>query len=91
MDWIKIRNIGGGLLLFMTLISSVYMGGNFVWTEFAHASDIEDIKKEFKEKQITDLHDKIFIHQFKIDNNTATPLDKALLGRYLNQLETLRR
>ena len=73
----------------ITLISALSGAGMFINSEFAHASDIQDIKHQIQMQQITDVQDKIFLHKFKVDSNEATPLDKAMLNRYQNQLNTL--
>ena len=51
---------------------------------------VADYKAIEKGKQITNLENKIFALQFKVNKGTATALEKALLERYKAQLLAVR-
>lgn len=50
---------------------------------------VTDYKASVKEQEIKDLEDKIFELNFKVQNGTATPLEKAQLERYKSRLQKL--
>lgn len=79
-------------------VVSIAMGVFFIEDRYAKAADVQVISVEQKvhvTKVINDfkkqeLNDKIFILEFKEQSNEATPLDKALKTRYLEQLKGIK-
>jgi hypothetical protein len=49
----------------------------------------KSMEQFYNKKRIDELDDKIFTIQFKVNQGTATPLDKALLDKYMRERQKL--
>lgn len=82
------------LLLIFTLIS-MSIGGVYGIAEAAMKIDsrymkVSDYKSIKTQERIKYLEEQIFMLNFKVENGTATSLDKAMLERYKSELASLR-
>jgi len=83
----------GALVAILPLIGAIL----YIDDRYAHASDLssftleqkQHVEKTFKSFRRQELEDKIFVLDFKEQQNTATVLDKTMKLRYQGQLERL--
>lgn len=81
----------------VVLVGSLVSGVLFIEDRYAHSADLESfsteqkvhITKTINDFKRTELQDKIFIQEFKEQSGDATPLDRALKERYLEQLRNI--
>lgn len=89
--WIWLRRIG--------IIMGIFSASTFSLWGLAEAAVVYKFDKRYvqiisfeivkREERVLNLQEKIFILQFKLENKTATILDKALLLRYKSELQLL--
>lgn len=75
-------------------VVTLFTGIVFVDDRYVHASDfsqqVQEQSRILKEYRVQNLQDKIFELEFKEQAEIATPLDKALKERYLQQLRQIK-
>jgi len=77
------------LIGIFTIVGMSYAGFAVIDNRYAHAGELKQLEKKIDANRISDLEDKIFSLQFKIQSGEGTALDAALLERYQNQMNVL--
>lgn len=79
-----IISIASVIVAMTTIITSVYaFDGRYL--------KVSDFNQYQVQSEVRRLEDEIFVLEFKVQNGTATALDRAMLERLKSRLESLRR
>lgn len=81
-------------LAVISFIGTISAGVLFIDERYAKAADVGEIRQEISTSinklRIKQLEDELFIIDFKIQEGTATSVDKAMKERKQRELEELR-